>query len=196
MCLLKYCTVATIQTQSNWHTNSSHDLVKNPCPSLSTALHPGGPCEPLLLAAKTDRRRRLTIHLIPSWMLLFCPGVILKTRSRLSPSKAPGIEAPGKYFIQTTQNSVRTNCSFYERGIFVLYFGPAAATHLLSYSVGWYYLKECNVENETWWVSLTTWALIFPLTKSHLHSLYLSCSSYSLELYHTYVERNISEDMC
>lgn len=48
--------------------------------------------------------RRVTIHLIPPWMLFFSLGVILKRCSRLSCSKAPSREAPGKYFIQATPN--------------------------------------------------------------------------------------------
>lgn len=92
------CLLVRIQTNhshGNQHT-WSHDVF---CSSAATV-----PLRAPSHSCKRWRGRRVTIHLIPSWMLFFSPplGVILKRCSRLSPSKVPNTEAPGKYFIQTT----------------------------------------------------------------------------------------------
>lgn len=147
MCLLKYCTVATVQTQSNWHTNSSHDLVENPRPSLSTALHPGGPCEPLLLVAKTDRRKKVDNLFNPFMNALVLSRGDIEKMFPAFPEQSAKKRGPWEVFYPDDTKFCTHKLQFlWKRHLCPIF----RSRSLLSYSLGWYYLKGCNVENETW----------------------------------------------
>lgn len=99
-----------------------------------------------LLVAKAARRRRVTIHLIPPWLLVFSlSGWYWKRGFPAFPlSKAPSGEAPGRYFIQGTPNFVLRShtqaCTYkpqflWKRTSFVLYSRLAAAARVFTF--GW-----------------------------------------------------------
>lgn len=103
--LAKSCPVEIIQTrQPITHTVAhirSHDLHLRPGVSSSP------PCLPRLIGAEDREKKRGDDSFNPFMnALFFSLRVILKRCSRLSPSKAPSIEAPGTYFIQPPPNFI------------------------------------------------------------------------------------------
>lgn len=126
--------------------NNSHTrthLFTRSCPNLRprrySVLDPESPREPL---SYWWLRRRVTIHLILSWMLLFYLEVILKRCSSLSPQQKRQAERPlGNILFRRRQILYSTHtqaCTYklqiYERGIFVLYFSLVAAERSLIFS--------------------------------------------------------------